>query len=78
MSVAGYLLRITLKKEDIKIYPAPLYAPRQELFIRILKSAVALSVSWEINFVCVRTGHLIQLYDKASRSEMVATEVKAG
>ena len=42
--------------------PALLDAPRQELFIRVFKSAVALSVSRQIDFLCVCTGRTIQLY----------------
>ena len=37
-------------------------APRQDLFIHIFKSAVALLVSLQIDFLCVRTGRPIQLY----------------
>ena len=38
----------------MKIYPAELNAPRRELFVRIFISAVALSVSRQINFcVCL-------------------------
>ena len=45
--------------------PALLDAPRRELFIRIFKSAVALLISRQINFVCVCTGRPIQLYTRA-------------
>ena len=41
--------------------PAPLDAPRQELFIRAFKSVVALSLSWQIDFLCVHIGRPIQL-----------------
>ena len=41
-------------------------APRRELFIRIFKSVVAILVSRQINFVCVRTGRPIQLYLSAT------------
>ena len=48
--------------------PTPLDAPRRELFIRIFKFVVVLSVSRQINFVCVCTGRPIQLYDQRGRA----------
>ena len=49
-------------QKDIKFCPAPLDAPRRELFICIFKSIVALSVSRQIDFLYVCTGRTIQLY----------------
>ena len=53
------------KNENMIFCTPPLNAPRRELFICIFKSAVALSVSRQIDFLCVRTGRPIQLYARA-------------
>ena len=46
----------------MKRFTPPMNSPRRKLFIRIFKSDVTLSVSLQIDFVCVRTACLIQLY----------------
>ena len=61
-----FFKNISLKTEDIKMCHAPLDASRRELFIRIFKSVVALSVSRQFN-VCVCTGHPIQLYSHSTK-----------
>ena len=62
------------KKKDITFYLAPLDAPGRELFICIFKSAVALLVLRQIIFVCVCTGHPIQLYSHSELLEPISID----
>ena len=56
------ILRITLQKRKYVFCTPPMDAPRREFFIRkYIQFVVALLVSRQINFLCVRTGRPIQL-----------------
>ena len=57
--------------------PPMMDAPLRELFVRVFKSAVALSVSREINCVCIRTGRPISSCITLNHTVLVALILSA-